>query len=681
MNYKDWFGVPQGSATKPVTPADKLNYGIGVGMGALGLVGTMAGNLAGNKQELSQLKAADVGATSKADLASQIAGYTPTQLGRESLWASGLSGLASGAGAGVAAGGVGAIVGGVLGAASGVIGSSGRNRQKKLTEQRLYTDQMNKFNSANAMLTEQSLSNALTNYAAYGGQFNVPTTYNQGLIAINNGGSHTQNPLGGVPYGIGANGKQNFVEEGETIHNGYVFSDRLTVFPQLTKPLGLPPKMGNKSFSKAATLISKESKERPHDPISRLTKDVLLGRLEQMQDITRQVAFADKAKQPLANGNYFTAGGEAQTRLSQVGKDIVKAMEQIGRAPSELIGGLLNQTYWPIMQSIYPSLRNAPKAQSTNIPPVFGTSLGQQSLPIQQPLQLLTSTQRVQSAAPLTTQTTVAPTKTTPKTTKSPQLNEKARIANMRKFNTENPLPKAPEHNFTNPLQALVQNNLSFAQKRAEVGMKAGLPRKPNPQFDFNLSELGMLAPALGNLATMLSYAGSPAEQVSIPRISAGQRLNEYAPYNPIDTNYLASQLKGQSAGVRRGILDLAGGNRGAATSGLIAADQNYLGALADSYLKASEYNRAQQMQNLQFTNQARQANAQMGLREQIYNQQAGLQEQQMNSANRAARRAGILGGIQAIGNNIGEVSRYNKNLRTIRNAYLYNEEGQLIGI
>lgn len=568
MNYKDWFGVPQGSATKPVTPADKLNYGIGVGMGALGLVGTMAGNLAGNKQELSQLKAADVGATSKADLASQIAGYTPTQLGRESLWASGLSGLASGAGAGVAAGGVGAIVGGVLGAASGIIGSAGRNRQNKLTERRLYTDQMNKFNSANAMLTEQSLSNALTNYAAYGGQFNVPTTYNQGLVEINNGGSHTQNPLGGVPYGIGANGKQNFVEEGETIHNGYVFSDRLTVSPQLTKPLGLPPKMGNKSFSKAAALISKESKERPHDPISRLTKDVLLGRLEQMQDITRQVAFADKAKQPLANGNYFTAGGEAQTRLSH-----------------------------------------------------------------------------------------------------------------MRKFNTENPLPKAPEHNFTNPLQALVQNNLSFAQKRAEVGMKAGLPRKPNPQFDFNLSELGMLAPALGNLATMLSYAGSPAEQVSIPRISAGQRLNEYAPYNPIDTNYLASQLKGQSAGVRRRILDLAGGNRGAATSGLIAADQNYLGALADSYLKASEYNRAQQMQNLQFTNQARQANAQMGLQEQIYNQQAGLQEQQMNSANRAARRAGILGGIQAIGNNIGEVSRYNKNLRTIRNAYLYNEEGQLIGI
>lgn len=39
------------------------------------------------------------------------------------------------------------------------------------------------------------------------------------------GGTHEENPLGGIPQGVGANGKLNLVEEGETKWNGYIFSN------------------------------------------------------------------------------------------------------------------------------------------------------------------------------------------------------------------------------------------------------------------------------------------------------------------------------------------------------------------------------------------------------------------------------------------------------------------------
>lgn len=49
----------------------------------------------------------------------------------------------------------------------------------------------------------------------------------QKLVAFNEGGSHQQNPYGGVPIGMGSNGKMNTVEEGETMFNDFVFSDKV----------------------------------------------------------------------------------------------------------------------------------------------------------------------------------------------------------------------------------------------------------------------------------------------------------------------------------------------------------------------------------------------------------------------------------------------------------------------
>ena len=49
------------------------------------------------------------------------------------------------------------------------------------------------------------------------------------LDRFENGGTHEENPLGGIPQGIGANGKPNLVEEGETKWNDYVFSNSISM--------------------------------------------------------------------------------------------------------------------------------------------------------------------------------------------------------------------------------------------------------------------------------------------------------------------------------------------------------------------------------------------------------------------------------------------------------------------
>ena len=63
-----------------------------------------------------------------------------------------------------------------------------------------------------------------------------PNDYNM----INEGGTHEENPMGGVPYGVNQDGSQNMVEEGEVTVGNNVYSDRVQLSPDLCQQLGLP---------------------------------------------------------------------------------------------------------------------------------------------------------------------------------------------------------------------------------------------------------------------------------------------------------------------------------------------------------------------------------------------------------------------------------------------------------
>ena len=97
--------------------------------------------------------------------------------------------------------------------------------------------------------------------STHGGDFPMPGNF----ISINAGGSHSENPYGGVPMGVDPEGTPNLVEEGEVIFNDYVFSKRLKVPKAVRNKYKLG---GPLTFADAALRMSKEAEERPNDPIS-----------------------------------------------------------------------------------------------------------------------------------------------------------------------------------------------------------------------------------------------------------------------------------------------------------------------------------------------------------------------------------------------------------------------------
>lgn len=129
------------------------------------------------------------------------------------------------------------------------------------------------------------------NSAAFGGSLNTHgADFSDDIIRIDAGGTHEQNPLGGVPAGMDSNGLPNLVEEGERIWDDYVFSDRL----KMPKGLINKYKLGgrkNKSltFAEGVDKISDKlgTELRPNDPITKRTKDAILGEFEEAQEEKR----------------------------------------------------------------------------------------------------------------------------------------------------------------------------------------------------------------------------------------------------------------------------------------------------------------------------------------------------------------------------------------------------------
>lgn len=111
--------------------------------------------------------------------------------------------------------------------------------------------------------------------------------WTNGIIIVDNGGSHEQNPLEGVPMGMGPDGRPNLVEEGEVIYKDYVFSNRLKVPKSVQETYKLKGKEGL-TFAEAAKMAQKESEERPNDPISKRGLEDIMSKLISEQEAVRE---------------------------------------------------------------------------------------------------------------------------------------------------------------------------------------------------------------------------------------------------------------------------------------------------------------------------------------------------------------------------------------------------------
>lgn len=159
-------------------------------------------------------------------------------------------------------------------------------------------------NNLNNLVMGQNQS-LLANYAAKGGPLMTQgTEWNTGLNYIGEGGSHEQNPNGGIQQGIAPDGLPNLVEEGEVVWNGdYVFSKRLKVNKSFKKKYKLGREDKPLSYADAALIFNKEMEERPNDVISKRGRDANLARLAESQEEKRaKIAAKEQAQQDALMG-------------------------------------------------------------------------------------------------------------------------------------------------------------------------------------------------------------------------------------------------------------------------------------------------------------------------------------------------------------------------------------------
>jgi len=131
--------------------------------------------------------------------------------------------------------------------------------------------------------------------------------YDNGITFIGAGGTHGQNPYGGVLMGIAPDGQPNLVEEGEVIYNDYVFSNRLKVPKKLREKYHL--KEG--TFADAMNHYFKKNgvDERPNDPI---IKKGLMAYASDLAMSQEEIKMKKEMKQMglMADGGPIKSSGE-----------------------------------------------------------------------------------------------------------------------------------------------------------------------------------------------------------------------------------------------------------------------------------------------------------------------------------------------------------------------------------
>ena len=98
--------------------------------------------------------------------------------------------------------------------------------------------------------------------------------------------------------------------------------------------------------------------------------------------------------------------------------------------------------------------------------------------------------------------------------------------------------------------------------------------------------------------------------------------IGNYLQYRPFDRNFYLNKLNAQAGATRRAIMNTTSPSRNAA---LLAADYNAQGRLGDLARQAEEYNLAQRQAVETFNRGTNQANAEMGLKAAMANQEAAL--------------------------------------------------------
>lgn len=551
----------------------------------------------------------------------------------------------------------------------------------------------NKENYSPAMVKKANFARNASKWKhAFGG--NLLTNgaeWDNGLTIIGNGGTHEENPREGVQMGMDAQGVPNLVEEGEVIFNDYVFSDRMKVPNNTRERLGLSKKDKNLTFAKAAKKLSKESEERPNDPISKNGLEHSLGILSYTQEDER---FKKQMRNPEFRRQLMTQLSPQEQQYAHGGKLGLKYegdgdVPQYLRRPDSLYD-------WSGIDTMFNGWSFDPSNMSGNLPYSRGSNTNIASG--SNTARHNAFTDYALSLPDTYSYWTTLSSKTGKHVSYLRENYNSLRNDGKLGYVSLDPQTQSNIPNFyaipedTGPTWPVLNNTgydvevpYAPAEDTASDATETGTTKDGDRGNKDNGSKLTWLryAPVVGaaiglgqNIFSRPDY--SSADAILNAANEAGRYtpvefnpLSDYLTYRPFDRNYYINKLNAQSGATRRAIVNQSAGNRATALAGLLAADYNAQGILGALARQAEEYNLDQREKVAAFNKDTNRFNSEMGLKAAMTNQEAALkarsqrlsgvaQAMQVRDAVDARRGASMSANLTNFFNSLGDIGREN---------------------
>lgn len=418
--------------------------------------------------------------------------------------------------------------------------------------------------------------------------------WDNGLTYINEGGSHEENPFEGVQLGKDINNVPNLVEEGEVVYNDYVFSNRLTVPKDLKKKY----KIKGKTYADAAKYMSKESEERPNDPISQRGLDASMNLLTNSQEEMRN----------RENNNKYSHGGELGNLFDGLGKGSqnLKSYSNFTRLNNDDFYTPEYMDFW----NWYNENSNTDEGKKW--------------------LQRINSGEFGQIGGNTFNAADISRLAHDYK--KGPVHNAFSEAARQFKKERKTIKPFAPfginDAVDTEALKGL-EVPLRTSSKNSETSEKKEEKDKGNPLTWLRYAPVLGSAIGLGyDLFSKPDYSSADAvleaanDTGNYMPVQANP-IGNYLAYRPFDRMFYINQLNANNAAGRRAIQNTSGGNRAAAMAGILASDYNYGNSLGNLARQAEEYNLAQRERVENFNRGTNMFNSEQDLKAQMANQSA----------------------------------------------------------
>lgn len=551
----------------------------------------------------------------------------------------------------------------------------------------------NKEDYSPTLIKRANFARNFSGRKAFGGDLNTyGGTYNGGLEYIDNGGSHSENPYGGVPMGSDRNGTPNLVEEEETIWNDYVFSNRLKVPEILTDKYKLSKDI---TFAEASKKLGKEIEETPNDPISKRTFNSFMQDLQQSQEEV-------KAKKELSRAKRQFNKLSPQEQLGILNGGPVQGDNTLlvnpnqsnpNNTPQQFAEGGYTDRNWlfdnmwegkPIYQDSY---------LKGNIPYYQGkiSNKGYSVKDIES-----TDNYKNFTKYALTLPDTHNYWQTLSNKTGKDVTYLKNNYERLRNDGKLGWVHRTPLYNTDYNIKV---PDLETPQQRAQElntmiqDFPTREPRIYQEEENNDLLPTWMrYAPVIGSaIGTISSLLSKPDESSADAILTAAREAGQYTPisfnpigdyiqYNPFDRDYYINKLNAESGAARRAIINQSSGNRGNAMTGILAADynaQNQLGALAR---QAEEYNLAQRQKVAEFNRGTNMFNTEGIFKADTANQaarmqarntllQGTMQAERLRQAARQQLAAERSANLTNLFNNLGNIGRENMNFNILNTS------------